>query len=169
MKKIILTIFLTFLLFSIPLLSADEDIEKLEEKASRLYQNNDYEHAIKSYLRLLELNPTMSKNYYYNIACCYALENNFQSALEYLKKSIDAGFEPISQILLDSDFSNLIEIKEFQDFIKQKTIEKRQYYLNEIKKHQYLAKEYYIRVADTYTIEKDFDNIIKYLNEALNE
>jgi tetratricopeptide (TPR) repeat protein len=53
----------------------------------------------------------------YNAACCYALLGETDTAVEYLKKSLDSP-ERIAKAEKDADFANLRDLREFKSVIE---------------------------------------------------
>jgi hypothetical protein len=58
-------------------------------------------------------------NIYYNLTCIYSLLNNKSSAIAYLKKSIDVGYNDYRHIQEDTDLDNIRNEKEFLALSKQ--------------------------------------------------
>jgi hypothetical protein len=57
-------------------------------------------------------------NIYYNFTCIFSLINNKPSALTYLKKAIDAGYNDYGHVQNDSDLDNIRNEKEFVELNK---------------------------------------------------
>ena len=78
------------------------------------YENRDvktFNTLLAEYLIIYEKLPADEKkqhtyllaNIYYNLTCIYSLINNKTSALTYLKKAIDAGYNDYRHVQNDSD------------------------------------------------------------------
>jgi hypothetical protein len=78
-----------------------------EQFAQALYQTKEYKQAIPAYQKALELGAGVPGNQAYNIACCYALLGDKESALNWLEKSFVLGFRRIENAQTDSDLQTL--------------------------------------------------------------
>jgi len=54
----------------------------------------------------------------YNISCCEALLGNSQLALEFLRKSIRAGYSEVDHIKNDEDLKSLRHLDEYKEIIR---------------------------------------------------
>ena len=80
-----------------------------------------YNSLLSEYLVLHENLPTNEKkersyelsNIYYNLSCIYSLLDNKISAINSLKKAIDAGYNNYGHVQLDTDLDNIRKEKEF--------------------------------------------------------
>lgn len=73
------------------------------------YGEKNYEKAIDKLKKAFKLDTT-SAPIAYNIACCYSLHNNVDSAIHWVNRTIELGSYSFSQ---DSDFDNIRESEEF--------------------------------------------------------
>lgn len=55
----------------------------------------------------------------YNIACNYALDEEKDKALEWLKKALDAGYDNFDHVESDPDLEPLREEKEYEEMLKE--------------------------------------------------
>lgn len=78
-----------------------------EQFAQSLYRNKDYKQAIPAYQKALELGAGVPGNQAYNIACCYALLGDKESALNWLEKAFALGFRRLENAQTDSDLQTL--------------------------------------------------------------
>jgi tetratricopeptide (TPR) repeat protein len=78
-----------------------------EQFAQALYQNKDYKQAIPAYQKALALGAGFPSNQAYNIACCYALMGDKESALKWLEKAFEIGFRDLELAQKDSDLQSL--------------------------------------------------------------
>ncbi len=78
---------------------------------------NDYDLAIKSYDKALELDPNFY-NAYYNKACLFSLKSDELNAIYNLEKSIKGDLKYIELAKTDSDFNNIRNMKEFKELLK---------------------------------------------------
>ncbi|MDQ1640158.1 MAG: hypothetical protein QOF62_3497 [Pyrinomonadaceae bacterium] len=78
-----------------------------EQYAQSLYRNKEYKQAISAYQKALELGAGVPGNQAYNIACCYALLGDKQSALNWLEKAFALGFRRLENAQTDSDLQTL--------------------------------------------------------------
>jgi tetratricopeptide (TPR) repeat protein len=86
------------------------------EEGNNYLKFKKYEQAEKHYLQVLEIEP---KNEYalYNLACCYSLWGRTDAALQYLVKSIEAGFDDLSHMDADTDLDPIREDARFKDIM----------------------------------------------------
>ncbi|MEO6323793.1 MAG: M56 family metallopeptidase [Thermoanaerobaculia bacterium] len=83
-----------------------------------LYHDERYDHAIDAFKKAIELGykeDTAS----YNIACSYALDGDADHAIEWLKKSADAGFDVSSYLESDDDFDSMRKDPRMQELKKE--------------------------------------------------
>jgi hypothetical protein len=78
-----------------------------EQYAQALYQSKEYKQAIPAYQKALELGAGVPGNQAYNIACCYALLGDKESALKWLEQSFALGFRRLENAQTDSDLQTL--------------------------------------------------------------
>ncbi len=77
-----------------------------------LYKAKNFEQAARHYLLAAQAVPKYQnpKNYYYNAACCFALVNDRQSAIKYLRMAVDEhGYRNYDNMGRDSDLVSLHE------------------------------------------------------------
>ena len=88
-----------------------------EQFAQALYQNKDYKQAIPAYQKALELGAGYPSNQAYNIACCYALLGDKESALKWLEKAVAMGFRYLEVAHNDSDLQSLHSDPRYQKLV----------------------------------------------------
>lgn len=102
----------------------DEFLKQKADGFDIAYDNKDiktYNSLLSEYLVLHENLPTNEKkersyelsNIYYNLSCIYSLLDNKISAINSLKKAIDAGYNNYGHVQLDTDLDNIRKEKEF--------------------------------------------------------
>ncbi|MCA6468967.1 MAG: transglutaminase domain-containing protein [Chitinophagaceae bacterium] len=102
----------------------DEFFKQKADGFDIAYDNKDvktYNSLLSEYLVLHENLPTNEKkersyelsNIYYNLSCIYSLLDNKISAINSLKKAIDAGYNNYGHVQLDTDLDNIRKEKEF--------------------------------------------------------
>ena len=86
------------------------------EAAMCLYYDKNYKKAITYYNNAIKngMRPAIPL---YNIACSYSLMHQKKEALEYLKKSMQEGYNKINKISTDTDFEWLWNDKEFKTLL----------------------------------------------------
>ncbi len=84
-----------------------------EQFAQALYQARDYKQAIPAYQKALELGSGFPSNQAYNIACCYALLGDKESALKWLERAFEMGFRDLELAQTDSDLQSLHDSPRF--------------------------------------------------------
>jgi len=70
------------------------------------YGLGNYQQAMNDFNKVIELNPQRDEGYY-NVACMYSLQNRYEKACDYLKKSIQRGYKDWEHIKQDKDFDNI--------------------------------------------------------------
>ena len=107
----------------------DEFLEKKSDAFNTSYENKDvktYNALLSEYLSIYEKlsedekkqNSYILNNIYYTLSCTYSLLNNKPSALTYLKKAIDAGYNDYGHVQNDTDLDNIRNEKEFVELNK---------------------------------------------------
>jgi len=102
----------------------DEFLEKKADSFNTSYENKDvktFSALLSEYLSIYEKlsedekeqNSYILNNIYYTLSCTYSLLNNKPSALTYLKKAIDAGYNDYGHVQIDSDLDHIRDEKEF--------------------------------------------------------
>ncbi len=64
-------------------------------------------------------NPELSGGDLYNIACLYSLMNQPDSAMHYLRKSLENGYNELAHIRLDSDMKIIRETEAFRQLLNE--------------------------------------------------
>jgi len=75
------------------------------------------EKAIASYDKAIEIKPDYASAYY-NKACCYALQNQIDLALEFLPKAIELDAKFLEMAKTDNDFDSIRDDPRFQALIQ---------------------------------------------------
>ncbi len=107
----------------------DEFLEKKADAFNTSYENKDvktFSALLSEYLSIYEKlsedekkqNSYILNNIYYTLSCTYSLLNNKPSALTYLKKAIDAGYNDYGHVQNDTDLDNIRTEKEFVELNK---------------------------------------------------
>lgn len=102
----------------------DEFLKQKADGFDIAYDKKDvktYNSLLSEYLVLHENLPANEKkersyelsNIYYNLSCIYSLLDNKISAINSLKKAIDAGYNNYGHVQLDTDLDNIRKEKEF--------------------------------------------------------
>jgi tetratricopeptide (TPR) repeat protein len=78
----------------------------LRQKGIEVYQADQYEEALKLMEASLEVDPSDSTTIY-NIACLHALLGHPDQALEWLDRSVEAGFHAPAKLGSDEDLTSL--------------------------------------------------------------
>jgi hypothetical protein len=112
-----------------PTQQMEEFINQKGDGFNKSYDSRDtksFNSLLNEYLVIYEKLPADDKkqytyllgNIYYNLTCIYSLLNNKASALTYLKKAIDAGYNDYGHVQLDTDLDNIRNEKEFLELNK---------------------------------------------------
>lgn len=104
---------------------ARKDLEKCVELDKIPSENSCAQYALYYLGRIPEAKEFMSavlnrfpEESYYDAACLYSLMNLRSTALDYLEKALENGFDNYSHLLRDSDLNNLREEQRFQAIIE---------------------------------------------------
>lgn len=107
----------------------DEFLEKKADAFTTSYENKDvktFNALLSEYLSIYEKlseeekkqNSYILNNIYYTLSCTYSLLNNKPSALTYLKKAIEVGYNDYGHVQNDTDLDNIRNEKEFVELNK---------------------------------------------------
>jgi Flp pilus assembly protein TadD len=83
------------------------------------YQRDRYDEALEQYKKAVEVNPS-NPDAYYNMACIYALQNEQEQAINFLRIALLNGYVNLDTIEEDSkgDFKNLSQNKDFKKMLQ---------------------------------------------------
>ncbi|MFH1422892.1 MAG: hypothetical protein ABIH42_09315 [Planctomycetota bacterium] len=98
-----------------------EKLDKTRENAFTLLTKKKYKDAIAEFAKILSCYPDDS-NSLYNTACAHSLLDNKEKALEFLEKSIKAGFIDFNHIENDSDLNNIRNEEAYKKIIENKEV-----------------------------------------------
>lgn len=101
----------------------NEIIDEYFNKGMICFQSHDFKAGIENFSKCLEVlnsdNQDERHNLsYYNIACCYAKQNNIEYALVYLSNAISNGYSNWAHTITDNDMSILLNNDYFVKLIK---------------------------------------------------
>jgi len=100
----------------------EKEISKKSDEVFSLWQIQDYAGALKI-LQGLYRTPGVAAyedewiDILYNLTCAHTLNHNYDSALFYLTKAVDAGFMNYDQLMRDSDLDSIRTTKEFNQIL----------------------------------------------------
>ncbi|MHC4941681.1 MAG: tetratricopeptide repeat protein [Planctomycetota bacterium] len=77
-----------------------------------------YDLGIEDYMEAAERDQGVRQLAYYNIACGYSLMKHADEAVDFLEKSVKAGWQDKQHILDDSDFDNIRENERYKELLK---------------------------------------------------
>ncbi|MBI4834427.1 MAG: hypothetical protein HY811_06385 [Planctomycetes bacterium] len=89
----------------------------LAQKAVQLLEAKKFKEAKEVFLEILKDNPN-DVNSLYNMACACSLRGDKQEALDYLEKSIKAGWDDFAHLKKDSDLDNIREEPRYKKILK---------------------------------------------------
>ena len=95
------------------------DAEALQRKAMQHLRNKEYDKSIETYRKYLELKPN-DEIALYNLACAYSLAGKKAEAVEYLRKSVEAGYSNFDHIKRDTDLDNIREEEGYKKLFEDK-------------------------------------------------
>ena len=94
--------------------------QKRFDEAFKLHEEKKYEEAIKIFKEIYEKHPkeSLGATSAYNIACGYSLLNKKDDALDWLEKSIEAGFAKFDHMENDTDLDNIRDDKRYKKLLE---------------------------------------------------
>jgi tetratricopeptide (TPR) repeat protein len=75
-----------------------------------------YDSAIVNIQKAIRLDPSKGK-IYFELACSYAMNNQTDQAILYLKQAYERGYKNTDALLTDPDLSGLKNLKGYQDLL----------------------------------------------------
>lgn len=81
------------------------------------YQKSEEDYRVLVDNHLVEDDALM--NVYYNMACLYSLMNQPEQALDYLRQSLQMGFNDFAHMEQDTDLDNIRELPEYIELVQQ--------------------------------------------------
>jgi tetratricopeptide (TPR) repeat protein len=95
-----------------------DDFQALNRQTMLYIKEKNYTDAIALLSGpMLKLQPD-NVGIYYNIACLFAVQNDQDKAIEWLRKAVEKGYDKWEQIKTDSDLENIRDSKYYQEIIK---------------------------------------------------
>ncbi len=89
----------------------------MNQIAALAVAKGDYASAMAAYQKMIAINPRQPV-LYYNIACLFSRQNRPTESIEWLKKSIEKGYNKWEMIQTDKDLDNIRGTVIFQEFMK---------------------------------------------------
>ncbi|MFY9553169.1 MAG: tetratricopeptide repeat protein [Blastocatellia bacterium] len=86
---------------------SSSDGDEWYKVGSRLLRLRDFERAVSALMLAVEHLEYRGSNAMYNLACTYALKGDRAAGLEWLEKSINAGFDDSAKLRDDPDIASL--------------------------------------------------------------
>jgi tetratricopeptide (TPR) repeat protein len=93
-----------------------DDADIWFQKALALTLIHKYDGAITAYNQTVTIKPDFS-NAWYNMACCYAQQNDLERAIQSLQQAIDLNSHCQEEAKTDSDFDPIREYPRFQTLV----------------------------------------------------
>ena len=93
---------------------APDHVEVAVGLADLYKSGGQFDQAIDLYQRLLDKRPDCDISLTYNLACLYALKNDPTAAVDWLKKSVAAGFSRFEVLAVDPELDNIRHHPAFQ-------------------------------------------------------
>ncbi|HEU4389125.1 MAG TPA: tetratricopeptide repeat protein [Blastocatellia bacterium] len=87
--------------------SSSQDGDQWYKVGSRLIRLREFDRAIVALTRAVELLGYRGSSAMYNLACTYALKGDIESGLQWLERSVNAGFDDPHKLEEDSDIASL--------------------------------------------------------------
>ena len=92
------------------------DFSEFERELRQAYQDGEYDKALAAANRLHELDPHGIGNIY-NIACMHCLLGDYEMALTWLGKAVDAGYDDADHMLADEDLASIRDHERFRALV----------------------------------------------------
>jgi tetratricopeptide (TPR) repeat protein len=89
-----------------------------QELGAVQYRQKNYRDAIATYEQAMELRSARPFYFVYNIACCYALLNEPDTALEWLEHAFELGFNNLKLAQTDEDLQSLHDNPRFRSLVE---------------------------------------------------
>lgn len=145
------------LFFSSPSVESLRDIVSREfDNGFKCFKLKEYEIGRNHFSKCVELlknNKTcnMYNTSMYNIACCYSLENNFDSAIEWFDNAFHNGYDNWVHAIVDIDFLRLRNDPRFVEIIRKMKE------LNPVRSKTYHNINGILNPIDAYLIKHEID------------
>jgi tetratricopeptide (TPR) repeat protein len=140
----------------------------LQQSAQIKMKRKHYEQSRADLLRAAELDTAGKRNYYYDIACSYSLEGEKEKALEWLRTSIEGGFDNYVHALKnDTDLEPLRRLPEFRGIVTGPLLRERAKLTSELNARPEAASKNLIKIAGSFLTQGDIDSFYVSLESAL--
>ncbi len=100
-------------------LPAPGEEKRFKQAGVRFYRMKDYHNAIESFLTALDIRYEDPVTHF-NVACCFALNGEFDDAFHHLEKAVEFGFNQIDKIHNHPALDNLRLQPGFHAFVQNK-------------------------------------------------
>lgn len=119
-------IVLLLLLFNINSFGQSKSLVNYSSIADSLYKAKNYNLATNFYIKASQVAdfPNRKGSTLYNAACCLALQNKKDSALVFIHKAVDLGYNDKLSIINDSDLNSLHGDSEWDNLVKKLKVSK---------------------------------------------
>lgn len=94
-----------------------EGAETLYSKASKKFNQGEYQDAVTIYKQAINMNGNDPKTHF-NLAMCYNHLDNYDLALKHLARSVELGFADYERIETEYNLEKLRQTEEFKNFSK---------------------------------------------------
>ncbi|MFA6008707.1 MAG: tetratricopeptide repeat protein [Desulfobacteraceae bacterium] len=91
--------------------------EALQRLGGIYIRNKDYDKAAELYEQAVLAMPEASLSIRYNLACVYALKNDKEKSLKYLREIVADGFDKMDVMRADEQLENVKETVEFNEIV----------------------------------------------------
>ena len=108
--RILLTIFLSFSIFTLQA----QSFEELIKKGDKLYSEKQYLESGQTYTQAFDIKEGNASQYY-NAACSWALSGDTIKSLAYLNQAAEKGWTNLSHVKSDKDLNNLHSVAGWDD------------------------------------------------------
>jgi len=119
MRNILVVSTVTILVLAFVTSLVAQEAESLHQKAEEHLKNKEYEKAIGVYEEILKKDP-QDTIALYNSACAYSLLKNKEKAVEFLRKSVEAGFVDFAHIEEDEDINEIKDTDGYKGIMAKK-------------------------------------------------
>jgi tetratricopeptide (TPR) repeat protein len=92
---------------------------RMHEQAIAFLRDKRYDESVAAYEKILQINPD-DMIALYNIACAYSLMGDKEKALQYLARSIDAGYMDFGHMERDTDLDSIRQEQQYKEIMSAK-------------------------------------------------
>lgn len=93
------------------------ELQSLKKNAIELFRDYEFEEAAEIFLKALEVAPN-DPSIHFNLACCYSMVEEAESAFSHLQKAVECGFDAAKKIHVHTALAFLRTHPDFDRFVE---------------------------------------------------